>query len=478
MNYRMIKYITGWLLVFEALFMAVPALTAVVYGEYAQLWCFLATMAGCLLLGGLMILRKPKSTTLYAKEGFVIVSLSWIVLSMVGALPYTLSGSIPNYIDALFETVSGFTTTGASILPEVESQPHCMLMWRSFTHWVGGMGVLVFIMAFVPLSGGHNMHIMKAESPGPSVSKLVPRIRTTALILYAIYLALTFIMFILLLCFGMSGFEALNTAFATAGTGGFGIKNDSMLSFSPAIQVTVTVFMLLFSLNFSCYYLVLIRRFRDAFNAEIRTFLLVVASTIALVTLNISPLFSSVGEALRHAAFTVASIISTTGFATVDFNIWPALSKSLLVLIMFIGACAGSTGGGVKVSRILIAIKGIGRELGNMIHPHRVKKVMIDKRPLDNEVVHSVTVYLVTFTIVFIASVVLISLDNHDLVTNFTAVTATINNIGPGLSAVGPTQNYAFFSVPSKLVLIFDMLAGRLELFPMLLLFKPSTWRR
>ncbi len=478
MNYRMIKYITGWLLIFEALFMAVPAITAVVYQESSALWSFLAVMVGCLAAGGLMIICKPKSTALYAKEGFVIVSLSWIVLSLVGAIPFTLSGVIPNYVDALFETVSGFSTTGASILPEVESLPRCMLMWRSFTHWVGGMGVLVFIMAFVPLSGGHNMHIMKAESPGPSVSKLVPRIRTTALILYAIYLALTFIMFILLLCFGMSGFEALNTAFSTAGTGGFGVKNDSMLSFSPAIQITVTVFMLLFSLNFSCYYLVLIRRFRDAFNAEIRTFLLVVASAIALVTLNISPLFSSVGEALRHAAFAVASIISTTGFATVDFNIWPALSKSLLVLIMFIGACAGSTGGGIKVSRVLIAVKGIGRELGNMIHPHRVKKVMIDKRPLDNDVVHSVTVYLVTFAIIFISSVVLISLDNHDLVTNFTAVSATINNIGPGLDGVGPTQNYALFSVPSKLVLIFDMLAGRLELFPMLLLFKPGTWKK
>ena len=478
MNYRMIKYITGWLLIFESIFMAVPALTAVVYREYTELWCFLATMAGCLLLGGLMIFRKPKSTALYAKEGFVIVSLSWIVLSLVGAIPFTLSGVIPSYVDALFETVSGFSTTGASILSEVESLPHCMLMWRSFTHWVGGMGVLVFIMAFVPLSGGHNMHIMKAESPGPSVSKLVPRIRTTALILYAIYLVLTFVMFILLLCFGMSSFEALNTAFATAGTGGFGFKNDSFLSFSPAIQIIVTVFMLLFSVNFSCYYLVLIRRFKDAFNAELRMFLIVVAVAIGAITLNISHMFSSVGEALRHAAFAVASLTSTTGFATVDFDIWPSLSKTFLVLIMFMGACAGSTGGGIKVSRILIAIKGIGRELGNMIHPHRVKKVMIDNRPLDNGAVHSVTVYLVTFALVFICSLVLLSFDRFDLVTNFTAVTATMNNIGPGLAEVGPTQNYASFTVFSKLVLIFDMLAGRLELFPMLLLFKPGTWRK
>ena len=478
MNFRMIKYITGWLLVFEAIFMAVPALTAVVYQEFSSLWWFLATMVGCLLVGGLIICRKPKSTALYAKEGFVIVSMSWIVLSLVGSLPFFLSGVIPNYIDALFETVSGFSTTGASILPEVESLPKCMLMWRSFTHWVGGMGVLVFIMAFVPLSGGHNMHIMKAESPGPSVSKLVPRIRTTALILYAIYLALTFIMFILLLCFGMSGFEALNTAFATAGTGGFGIKNDSMLSFSPAIQVTVTVFMLLFSVNFSCYYLLLIGRFKDVFNAELKAFLVAVGVTIAVITLNVRHMFSSVGEALRHVAFSVASLVSTTGFATVDFNLWPAFSKTLLMLIMFMGACAGSTGGGIKVSRILIAVKGVGRDLGLMLHPHRVKKVMIDKRPLDNEVVRSVKVYLVTFSLVFAGSMILISFDNHDLVTNFTAVSAAMNNIGPGLENVGPTQNYAFFSIPSKLVLIFDMLAGRLELFPMLLLFNPGTWKR
>ena len=478
MNFRMIRYITGWLLVFEAIFMAVPALTAVVYQEFSSLWWFLATMVGCLLVGGLIICRKPKSTALYAKEGFVIVSMSWIVLSLVGALPFTLSGEIPNYIDALFETVSGFSTTGASILPEVESLPKCMLMWRSFTHWVGGMGVLVFIMAFVPLSGGHNMHIMKAESPGPSVSKLVPRVRTTALILYAIYLVLTFIMFILLLCFGMSGFDALNTSFATAGTGGFGFRNDSFASFSPALQIIVTVFMLLFSVNFSCYYLLLIGRFKDVFNAELKAFLVAVGVTIAVITLNVRHMFSSVGEALRHVAFSVASLVSTTGFATVDFNLWPAFSKTLLMLIMFMGACAGSTGGGIKVSRILIAVKGVGRDLGLMLHPHRVKKVMIDKRPLDNEVVRSVKVYLVTFSLVFAGSMILISFDNHDLVTNFTAVSAAMNNIGPGLENVGPTQNYAFFSIPSKLVLIFDMLAGRLELFPMLLLFNPGTWKR
>ncbi len=477
MNYRMIKYITGWLLIFEALFMLAPTITAVVYRE-SELWYFLMVMAGCLVLGGLMILRKPQSTTLYAKEGFVIVSLSWIVLSLVGALPFFISGVIPNYIDALFETVSGFTTTGASILTAVEPLPKCMLMWRSFTHWVGGMGVLVFIMAFVPLSGGHNLHIMKAESPGPSVSKLVPRVKTTAMILYTIYLVMTFIEFIMLLFGGVNAYEALTTAFGTAGTGGFGVLNDSMASYSPYVQIVVTVFMILFSVNFSCYYLFLIGRIKDAFNAELRTFLIIVAASIGIITVNISHMYSSIGESLRHSAFAVGSLISTTGFATEDFNLWPALSKTLLVLLMFVGACAGSTGGGIKVSRILILFKGLGRELGSMIHPHRVKKVTVDKRPLEDDVVRSVNVYMVCFLMVFVSSIVLISIEGNDLVTNFTAVTATINNIGPGLELVGPTQNFSFFSYPSKLVLIFDMLAGRLELFPMLLLFKPATWKK
>ncbi len=477
MNYRMIKYITGWLLIFEALFMAVPAITAAVYHE-PEFWHFLMVMGGCVLLGGLMVLRKPASTTLYAKEGFIIVSLSWIILSLVGALPFFISGSIPNYVDALFETASGFTTTGASILTAVEPLPKCMLMWRSFTHWVGGMGVLVFIMAFVPLSGGHNLHIMKAESPGPSVSKLVPRVKTTALILYSIYLSLTFIEFVMLLMGGVSVFESLTTAFGTAGTGGFGVLNDSIASYSPYVQIVVTVFMLLFSINFSCYYLFLLGRLKDAFNAELRSFLLIVAAAIGIITANISHMYSSLGESLRHSAFAVSSIISTTGFATEDFNLWPALSKTILVLIMFVGACAGSTGGGIKVSRIIIFIKGVGRELGSMIHPHRVKKVTVDKRPLDDDTVRSVNVYMVCFLLVFVSSIALISIEGHDLVTNFTAVTATINNIGPGLELVGPTQNFAFFSYPSKLVLIFDMLAGRLELFPMLLLFNPKTWRK
>ena len=477
MNYKMIRNILGWLLLFECGFMLVPTATALVYRE-REVWAFLVTMLLCGTIGALCVWNKPKDPMLYAREGFVIVSLSWITLSLFGAIPFFISGVIPSYVDAVFETVSGFTTTGASILTAVEPLPKCMLMWRSFTHWVGGMGVLVFIMAFVPLSGGQNMHIMKAESPGPSVSKLVPRVRTTALILYSIYLVLTLIQFILLLCGGMNAFEALCTAFGTAGTGGFGVLNDSMASYSPYIQWVVTVFMLLFSVNFSCYYLFLLGRFKEAFNGELRRFLCIVGAVILVITLNVRGLFDTLGEALRHVAFTVASLISTTGFATENFDAWPELSRTLLVLIMFIGACAGSTGGGLKVSRLMILFRGAFNEIGNLIHPRRVKRVMVDGHPIDSEVGRATNVYMMWYVLLFTVSVILISFDDHDLITNFTAVTATINNIGPGLNLVGPTGNFAFFSIPSKLVLIFDMLAGRLELFPMLVRFAPATWRR
>ncbi len=478
MNYRMIKHILGWILLFEALFMAVPAATAIVYGEWRALHAFAIAILLCVALGLLMVWKKPKSTTLYAKEGLVIVSLSWLTLSIFGALPFCISGEIPSYVDALFETASGFTTTGASILTDVESLTHATIMWRSFAHWVGGMGVLVFIMAFIPLSGGQNMHIMKAESPGPSVSKLAPRVRTTAMILYIIYLGLSLLQFILLLCGRMSVFEALNTTFSTAGTGGFGFRNDSFASFSPYIQIVVTVFMLLFSVNFSCYFLLFIGHIKEAFNLELRWFLLIVASAVTVITVNISGMFDSVGDSLRHAAFSVASLISTTGFASADFNLWPELSRTVLVLVMFIGACAGSTGGGIKISRIIILCKSARREIGKMIHPHRVRQTTMDGRVLDEDTVRTTNVFMVCYLLIFAVSVVLISFDDHDMITNFTAVTATINNVGPGLGLVGPTGNYAFFSIPSKLILTFCMLAGRLELFPMLALVMPRTWKK
>ena len=478
MNYRMITYILGWILLFEAGFLLVPSLTALIYGE-AAIKGFLLSIAICVLASALLIFKKPKNTALRSRDGFVIVSLSWIVLSLFGALPFMLTGVTSSYADAFFETVSGFTTTGATIFSNVEILPRSILMWRSFTHWVGGMGVLVFIMAFLPLSGGQNMHIMKAESPGPSVSKLVPRVRTTALLLYAIYFSLTLLEFILLLCGGqMSAFEALNTSFSTAGTGGFGFRNDSLGSFNAYTQIVVAIFMLLFSLNFSSYFLLIKGKLKDALNSELRVFFVIVIVAVATVTVNIRHLFGSVGEALRHALFNISSIISTTGFSSADFDLWPNFARATLVLLMFIGACAGSTGGGMKVSRIIIYFKTLLRELHAAIHPKQVKKISMDGKPIDDTVVRSALGYLVAFVMLFAVSVLAISIDNYDFTTNFTAVAATMGNIGPGLNAVGPTCNFAFFSIPSKLVLSFDMLAGRLELFPMLLLFTPTTWKK
>lgn len=478
MNGKMVRYIIGWILIFEAIFLLLPMITAVIYSETDALLAFSAGALLCLLLGWGLKYKRPQNTVLYSREGFVIVALSWIVLSAFGALPLCICGAVPNYIDALFETVSGFTTTGASIIPVVEEMPHSVLIWRSFTHFIGGMGVLVFVMAFLPLSGGQNMHIMKAESTGPSVSKLVPKVKATALILYSIYFALTVVQFILLLIGDMSVFDALNTALSTAGTGGFGFKNDSMGSYSSYIQIIVTVFMLLFSVNFAGYYLVLKGRYKEFFNSETKAFIAVVLASVAIITLNTYKTFSSVGEAIKHVFFTVASVISTTGFATVDFDLWPTLSKVVLIFIMFTGACAGSTCGGIKLSRLMIWGKSTKNELGGLLHTRQVKKVMIDSRPVEERTVTAVHAFMGCYTLIFAASMLVISLEGVDLVTSFTSVTTAINNVGPGLGRVGPTGNFAFYSIPSKLVLIFDMLAGRLEVFPMLLLFSPSTWRR
>lgn len=478
MNYSMIWYILGWVLNFEAVFMLVPCITALFYGEQTGFW-FLGVAAAALLAGLLLIRKKPVNKRFYAKEGLVIVAMSWIVLSFVGALPMWLSGEIPHFVDAMFETVSGFTTTGASILPQVETMSNTVLMWRSFTHWIGGMGVLVFVMAILPLSGGYNMYLMKAESPGPAVSKLVPRVRTTAIILYIIYFAMTVLEILLLVGGGMSVFDALNTGFATAGTGGFGIKNDSLAGYSAYIQVVVTVFMILFGVNFNMYFLLLSKKVKNAFAmTEVRVYFAIIAVSILIITCNVFSMFQSVGEALRHAAFQVASIISTTGFMTEDFNLWPAASKDILVVLMFVGSCAGSTGGGMKVSRFILFFKSLMKELGIIVHPRGVKIIKIDGRPVEHEVMRSVNVFMVAYMFIFAISVLFISFDNFDMTTNFTAVAATIGNIGPGLEIVGPTQNYSAFSGFSKVVLMFDMLAGRLEIFPMLILFKLATWRK
>lgn len=478
MNFAMIIVVLGWVSCFNAAFLMLPALVGIFYQEQAA-WAFVWSALISLAAGILMLIRKPKKKTLYAKEGFVIVSLSWILMSVYGALPLCMSGAIPSFVDALFEAVSGFTTTGASIVPAVEELPKCCLFWRSFTHWIGGMGVLVFIMAFIPLSGAGNMNLMRAESPGPMVSKLVPRIKTTAFLLYAMYFGLTLLQFLCLLIADMSVFDAVNTAFATAGTGGFGFKNDSMASCSPAIQIIITIFMILFGVNFNFYFFLLYRRFKEAFRiSEVWVYFGVILASIGVITWNISSMYESLGDAARDAAFSVGSVITTTGFATADFNLWPELSRTILLLLMFIGACAGSTGGGIKVSRFIIMFKTMFKEIRMQIHPKLVKKVRMDGHEILHETIRAMNNYLIAYFLIFSASVLILSMENYDFITNFSAVAATLNNIGPGLELVGPTGNFAFFSDLSKSVMIFDMLAGRLELFPVLLLFSPATWKK
>ena len=476
MNTSIIRYILGQVLRLEGLFLFLPCMVSVIYWEASGL-AFLSSALLCILLGTLMTVKKPTTHTFYLKEGCITTALSWIVLSIFGALPFYISGEIPSFTDALFETVSGFTTTGASILSDVEALSHCSLFWRSFTHWIGGMGVLVFLLAIVPLSGGSNINLMRAESPGPSVGKLVPKMKLTARILYGIYFVMTVIMIFLLLAGNMPLFEALCTAFGTAGTGGFGFLNDGMASFSPYIQWVITIFMILFGVNFNAYYYILFRQFSKAFAMEeVRYYFLIILSAVAIIFIDILDMFSTTFEALTHAAFQVGSIITTTGYSTTDFNLWPQTSKCVLVLLMFIGACAGSTGGGMKVSRFLILFKNIGKEFHSYIHPRSVKKIQLDGKPVEHDVVRSINVYCFTFAAIFCASVLLISLEGYDFTTTFTAVAATFNNIGPGLELVGPMSNYGHLSDFSTWVLTFDMLAGRLELFPLLLLFHPTIW--
>ncbi|WP_077534790.1 TrkH family potassium uptake protein [Massiliimalia massiliensis] len=478
MNLCMIVYILGWILLCEGALLVLPLMVSVYYAE--PTWhAFLITIAICLALGALLVHRKPRNRVFYLREGFVSTALSWIVISIMGALPFLLTGAISDPIDALFETVSGFTTTGASILSDVEALPKSLLFWRSFTHWIGGMGVLVFLLTLLPLTGGSHVNLMKAESPGPQVEKLVPKVQSTAKILYSIYIVLTAIQILLLLAGGMPLFDAVTTSFGTAGTGGFGIKNDSMAGYSAYIQNVVTIFMILFGMNFNFYFLLLLRKFKRAFLLEeIRWYLLIIAVSILIITLNISDRYESLGHAFQQAAFQVSSIITTTGFATTDFSLWPQVSRTILVMLMLVGACAGSTGGGFKVSRFIILLKTVRKELHHFLHPQSIGKITINGKIVPHEVVRSVNVFMVTYVLIFAFSILLIGFDDHDLITNFTAVSATLNNIGPGLELVGPTQNFGIFSGGAKIVLIFDMLAGRLELFPLLLLFTRETWRK
>ena len=479
MNYAMIRYIIGWILNFEAAFMSPSFVVGLIYREKSA-WAIFATMLLCLVIGvPMVLLKRPKQAVFYAKDGFVSVGLSWVALSVMGALPFVISGSIPHPVDALFETVSGFTTTGSSILSDVEALPKCMLFWRSFTHWVGGMGVLVFMLTILPMSGGYHMNLMRAESPGPSVERFVPTVKSTAKILYGIYICLSLLELLLLLVGKMPMFDALTLTFGTAGTGGFGIKNDSIGSYTTYQQTVITIFMILFGVNFNVYFLFLLKKIRQGLkNEELRAYLGIILGAILLITVNIAGKFGNPFLAFHHAAFQVGSIITTTGYSTVDFNTWPTFSKTVLVLLMLIGASAGSTGGGIKVSRIVILAKSVKKELKQYLHPHSISKIKMDGKPVEHEVVRSINVFLIAYLLIYAVSILIVSLDNFDFTTTFTSVAATINNIGPGLDLVGPAANFGILSVPSKLVLVFDMLAGRLEIFPLLLLFVPDTWRK
>lgn len=478
MNYSIVLYILGCVLKFESAFLVLPALVGLIYREHASV-SYLAVAVLCLILGVLLTHKKPRSTNLYTREGFVAVALSWIIMSIFGAIPFVLTGDIPFYVDALFETISGFTTTGSSILTDVESISKASLFWRSFSHWIGGMGVFVFIMAILPMMGGSTMNLMKAESPGPSVSKLVPHVKDTAKILYGIYIAITICEATILRALGMPLFDSLTTTFGTVGTGGFGIRNDSIAGYSPAIQITITVFMILSGINYTAYFYILTGKIKELFKIEeVRWYLAIIFGSVAVIIWNVRSLYPTFSETLRHAFFQVGSIITTTGYATTDFDLWPALSKTLLVTLMFIGACAGSTSGGIKVSRILILLKTIRKELSLIIHPRQVKKIRMDGHPVDHETLRSANVFLVVYFVLLLTSMLLISVDEFDFSTNFTSVVTVLNNIGPGLNLVGPTQNFSIFSPFSKFVLMFDMLAGRLELFPMMILLMPSTWKR
>ena len=477
MNGSIIRYILGQVLKVEAVLFLLPCVTAIIYRE-PEGFAYLAVAVIELLCGILMTLKKPKNNVFYLKEGCVTTSLCWILISIFGALPFVLTGEIPSFTDALFETISGFTTTGASILNDVEALSYTSLLWRSFTHWVGGMGVLVFMLAIIPLSGGSNMNLMRAESPGPSVGKLVPKLRHTARLLYVLYISLTVLQFLLLVIGKMPVFDAITTSFGTAGTGGFGIKNDSMMSYSPYIQWVVTIFMILFGVNFNAYYFIFLREFKKAFTMEeVKYYLLIIGIATAVIFFNILDMSKGVFDALTHASFQVATIITTTGFATTDFDLWPMTSRLILVMLMFIGACAGSTGGGIKVSRFVVAVKTVAKELTSYIHPKSIKKIKFEGKVVERDVIRSINVYFITFILIFAASIFLVSFEGKDLETNFTAVAATINNIGPGLSGVGPTKNFSTFTPFSKYVLMFDMLAGRLELFPLLILFHPGIWK-
>lgn len=479
MNYKMVLRTVGQLLRVEAALMILPLFVSFYYHESIS-YVYGIVMAILLVVGTLMALPKADHKRIYAREGFLIVSLSWVLMSFFGALPFVISGAIPSFIDAFFETVSGFTTTGATILTEIEALPKSILFWRSFTHWIGGMGVIVFVLAFLPQKDMQSMHIMRAEVPGPTVGKLVSKTRVTARILYIMYIVFTLLEIIALLCCKLPLFDSVTTAFATAGTGGFSIKNASIAAYDNlAAEIVISFFMLLFGINFNLFYLFIIKQFKRVFKSEeLWTYIGIVTVSTLLIALNITPLVSSFGTALRQAGFQVASIITTTGFVTANFELWPTLSQFILVMLMFIGACAGSTGGGLKVARIIILFKAGIREIRRALNPRRVKCIKLDGAVLEKEVVSTTSVYFLIYMIIIAVSSFLVAFDKFDLMTTVTSVITCINNVGPGLGAVGPIDNFADLSIFSKLVLSADMLIGRLEIFPMIVLFMPTVWKK
>ena len=480
MNRKMVFQMTGQIILMEAGLLALPLIVSFLYGDGCWLW-FLITIGACLAVGlPIRLLVRPKSRDYYAKEGFVITALAWLALSALGALPFTLSGQIPHYVDALFETVSGFTTTGASILRDVEAMSPSLLFWRSFTHWVGGMGILVLLVAVFPTVSGRTIHVLRAEMPGPTMGKLVPKMRDTAKILYLIYVVMTAAEILLLVCGGMPLFDSVVHSFGSAGTGGFGVKANSIAGYSHYCQWVITVFMFLFGVNFNLYFMLLMKRFRPALRStELWAYVGIALAAVVLITVNIYPTYNDLGDSIRLSAFQVSSIMTTTGYSTVDFNAWPELSRTVLVLLMFIGACAGSTGGGLKVSRVVILARTIRREFRHMLHPRSVGVVKFEGKRVENETLVSVSVYFGLYMLLFAVLLLIVSLErSFDFTSNFSAVAACFNNIGPGLGLVGPMANYADYSVFSKLMLSLAMLLGRLELYPILFILSPSTWTK
>ncbi len=479
MNYRMVFYNIGRILLVEAALLTFPAIGALIYNE-DTLVSFALTIAALTVVGLPAVRKRPKNMAIYAKDGYVIVALSWILMSLFGAMPFYFSGHIPGFIDAFFETVSGFTTTGSTILSNIEALPKSLLFWRSFTHWIGGMGILVFVIAILPKTESSSMHVMRAEVPGPTVGKLVSKLRASARILYGIYCVLTLIEIVMLLLGGMPVFDSIVNAFATAGTGGFAVLNNSIEGYNSVYsEMVIAVFMLIFGVNFNIYYMFLIKQGRHAIkNEELRYYLGIVIGSIVLIAICLANTKYSIGDSIRYAVFQVASIVTTTGFSTVNFDTWPIFTKIILVFLMFIGACAGSTGGGIKISRLMILVKSGLRDIKKAINPRSIETVKVDKHTVEEPVVKSVSVFFATYMLLIAVSALVISIDGRDLITTFTSVIACIGNIGPGLGAVGPYGNFADFSILSKLVLSFDMLAGRLELIPMLMLFSPYAWAR